>query len=88
MPNPLFTTDDLIRILRESAGIDEAGSLDGPALDSSFEDLGYDSLALMETSSKIKREFGVELPEEQMALDRTPKALVNAVREALAAVAS
>lgn len=83
-----FTIDDLVRILRESAGVDEAAPLDGAALDASFEDLGYDSLALLETSSRIKREFGVELLDELLTIDRTPNALVDNVREAQASLTS
>jgi minimal PKS acyl carrier protein len=71
-----FTIDDLKRIMRESAGEDDSGTLDGDVLDSSFEELGYDSLALMETTSRIERALSVTLPEEDMADVSTPRDLL------------
>jgi act minimal PKS acyl carrier protein len=69
-----FTMDDLRKVMRESAG--EDGTLDGDVLDSSFEELGYDSLALMETTSRIERALSVTLPEEEMADVSTPRDLL------------
>jgi act minimal PKS acyl carrier protein len=69
-----FTMDDLKKVMRESAG--EDGALDGDVLDSSFEELGYDSLALMETTSRIERALSVTLPEEEMADVSTPRDLL------------
>jgi act minimal PKS acyl carrier protein len=69
-----FTMDDLKKVMRESAGEDSA--LDGDVLDSSFEELGYDSLALMETTSRIERALSVTLPEEEMADVSTPRDLL------------
>ena len=66
--------DDLKKVMRESAG--EDGALDGDVLDSSFEELGYDSLALMETTSRIERALSVTLPEEEMADVSTPRDLL------------
>ena len=63
---PEFTIDDLKRIMRECAGEDESAGLDGDILDKSFDELGYDSLALLETASRTEREFHVKLPEEEL----------------------
>ncbi|HEX5404390.1 MAG TPA: acyl carrier protein [Pseudonocardiaceae bacterium] len=71
-----FTMDDLRKIMRESAGEDGSGTLDGDILDNSFEELGYDSLALMETTSRIERALSVTLPEEDMADVSTPRDLL------------
>ncbi|MFD5756102.1 acyl carrier protein, partial [Streptomyces sp. NPDC127044] len=49
-----FTLDDLRRILQEGAGVDEGVDLDGDILDEPFEVLGYESLALLETGSRIE----------------------------------
>ena len=68
-----FTFDDLKRIMRECAGEDEQLNLDGHnVLNLSFEDLGYDSLALMETTSRIEDALDVRLPEDEMAGIATP----------------
>lgn len=73
--------DDLRRILVECAGEDETGSLDGDILDVPFADLGYDSLALMETASRIKQEFGVVILDEDIATVETPRVLLGIVSD-------
>ncbi|MFJ8535821.1 acyl carrier protein [Streptomyces sp. NPDC093591] len=77
-----MTIDDLRRILTECAGMDEGVNLDGDILDTSFTDLGYDSLALMETASRIKEEFGVRISDEEIAVVETPRLLLEAVAQA------
>ncbi|TDD76621.1 acyl carrier protein [Actinomadura rubrisoli] len=76
-----LTLDELKDALRTAAG--EAGTLDGTPdiLDAPFPDLGYDSLAIMETTAQVERRFGVKLPEEEAAELETPReylAFVNA----------
>ncbi|MFJ4342469.1 acyl carrier protein [Streptomyces sp. NPDC088915] len=83
MSEQVFTLDDLTRILREGAGANDATALDGDILDTDFEALGYDSLALLETGGRIEREFGVTLEDEVFTDNRTPRALVEAVNETL-----
>ncbi|AZQ74569.1 acyl carrier protein [Streptomyces luteoverticillatus] len=78
-----FTIDELIRIMRECAGEDEAGDLTPDVADQDFDLLGYDSLALMATASRVEREHGLRLPEEEMAEIRTPAAFVALVNEEL-----
>lgn len=82
-----FTVTDLARILRAAAGEDEALDLDADILELSFADLGYDSLAVMETSSRVEREFGVLLPEEEMSDIETPVQFIAFVNEQLSAKA-
>ncbi|WP_330290078.1 acyl carrier protein [Streptomyces sp. NBC_00576] len=78
-----FTVDDLKRILREGAGADEGVDLDGDILDTDFESLGYESLAMLETGSRIEREFGVMLDDDAVTDARTPRALIEAVNGVL-----
>ncbi|MGY6653673.1 acyl carrier protein [Amycolatopsis sp. TRM77291] len=73
-----MTLEDLKRILIDCAG-DDPGGLDGEILDTPFEDLGYDSLALMESAARIKRDFGVDLPEDDVAEVETPRDLLELV---------
>ncbi|MFC3350725.1 acyl carrier protein [Streptomyces echinoruber] len=77
-----MTLEDLRRILAECAG--EGDFLDPRVdiADTSFTDLGYDSLALLETAARIEQEFGVSLPEDLIATLDTPRSLLAAVREA------
>ncbi|CAD5931321.1 acyl carrier protein [Streptomyces cyaneofuscatus] len=82
-----FTIDDLKRILFEGAGADESAALGGDILDTDFENLGYDSLALLETGGRIEREYGITLDDEVLNDNRTPRALVEAVNDNLRRVA-
>ncbi|MFJ8753426.1 acyl carrier protein [Streptomyces sp. NPDC102441] len=86
MTTNAFTLDDLRRILLEGAGADERVDLDGDILDVQFEALGYESLALLETGSRIEREYGIVLDEDLLTDADTPRALVTAVNEHLLAV--
>lgn len=72
-----MTLDDLRRILSESAG-SEGGQLDGDILDTTFTELGYDSLALLETTAVIQQEYGVEVPDKVV----TPRDLLDSVNGA------
>ncbi|WP_326599893.1 acyl carrier protein [Streptomyces sp. NBC_01803] len=79
-----LTIEDLRRILREAAGEVESVDLDGDILDLTFEELGYDSLALLETGSRIEREYGIALEETSVADVETPGALLTVVNKQLA----
>ncbi|MFF7978889.1 acyl carrier protein [Streptomyces sp. NPDC007901] len=85
MPERTFTLDDLRRILLESAGSEEGVDLYGDIEDSEFEELGYESLALLETGGRIEREFGISLDDVNLSDITTPRALVAAVNELLSA---
>ena len=80
-----FTLDDLRRVLREGAGTAEGVDLDGDIAGTEFEELGYESLALLETSGRIEREYGVSLDEDVVTAARTPQAFVDAVNARLSA---
>ncbi|MFG2093682.1 acyl carrier protein [Streptomyces sp. NPDC048612] len=86
--NENFTLDDLRRILREGAGTAEGADLDGDILDAGFEELGYDSLALLETASRIEREYDIALDDSALADARTPRDLLEAVNARLWASAA
>jgi len=73
------TLDDLRRILREAAGAEEGVDLDGDIMDVRFEDLGYDSLALLETASRISHEFGRVLDDDVAVSATTPRELLKLV---------
>jgi act minimal PKS acyl carrier protein len=83
-----FTLDDLKRILLEGAGADESVDLDGAILDTAFEELGYESLALLETGGRIEREYGIVLDDSALTDSRTPRELLQAVNEQLGAPAT
>ncbi|MGW4245268.1 acyl carrier protein [Nocardia sp. NPDC004722] len=74
-----FTLDDLTRILEEGSGAPEGVDLASGILDRTFEDLGYDSLAMLETASRVEREFGVTLEDSTVVDATTPRAFLAAV---------
>lgn len=70
---------DLLRILAEGAGVPEGVELNAEVLDVAFEDLGYDSIAMLETATRISREFGICLDDEDVATAPTPRRLLEVV---------
>ncbi|MFD0691995.1 acyl carrier protein [Actinomadura fibrosa] len=81
-----FTVDDLERLLRASGGGDEHMDFSEDILDEEFSELGYDSLAILEMSALIKREFGVELADEEVAELQTPRQAIDLVNQRAAEV--
>lgn len=74
-----FQLADLRRVLRESAGADEGVDLDGEILDTAFEKLGYDSIALMEAAARISREYGTPIEDDALTTATTPRELLALV---------
>ncbi|ALV30892.1 MULTISPECIES: acyl carrier protein [Streptomyces] len=79
-----FTLDDLRRILLEAAGADESVDLAADIQDTSFEVLGYESIALLETGGRIEREYGIVLDDDDLSEELTPRDLIDAVNAQLA----
>jgi act minimal PKS acyl carrier protein len=80
-----LTFPQLRELVHEAAGDDESITFDEGQLDTTFESLGYDSLAFMETVSRIERAFGVDLPEEDVMGQKTPRALIDFVNDRISA---
>ncbi|MFF0116626.1 acyl carrier protein [Streptomyces prasinus] len=83
MDTQTFTLENLKRILREGAGADESVDFDGDILDADFEELGYESLAILETCGRIEREYGITLDDSVVSDVRTPRRMVEVVNEHL-----
>lgn len=79
-----LTVDGLRDVMRAAAGEDEAIDLRADALDVPFLELGVDSLGLLETVALIKRQYGVEVTDDELADLETPRALLAKVNERLA----
>ncbi|GAA1772271.1 acyl carrier protein [Streptomonospora arabica] len=73
-----FTMEDFTRLLRECAGEAEGTQTDAMA-ETSFEELGYDSIALLEVAARIQQEYGVRIEEEALPDLDTPRMLVDHV---------
>jgi act minimal PKS acyl carrier protein len=77
-----LTLNDLKRVLLEGSGTDEGVDLDADILDTTFDELGYDSLALLETAARISREYRIELDDDATTSARTPRELLDLVNTA------
>jgi minimal PKS acyl carrier protein len=80
----LITLRELEDIMRQYAWEGEWLSFE-QAPDQPFDELGYDSLALLETHSRIKRDYGVKISEDDFGHVRTPQELVDFVNTRLKA---
>lgn len=80
---PLFSSDDLTGIMRECAGLDYAQDLDRSALDISYEEMGFDSLAVLEIQAEIERQLGIRLGEDAVEIRSTPAATITHVNDLL-----
>ena len=76
---PEFTITKLTALLRECAGEDESVDLDADILDTTFEDLGYDSLALFNTVIRIERDHSVVLSDDVVNEAKTPRDLIDRI---------
>lgn len=81
----MMSIDDLRGILVACAGGDDTDAIHGDISGISFDELGYDSLALIETAAKLKRDHGVAIPDEQITEVRTPSDLLNLINDRIAA---
>ncbi|KNB53420.1 acyl carrier protein [Streptomyces caatingaensis] len=72
-----ITLDRLVTVIRECAGDSDEFDLDGDILDVTFEELGYDSLALLEISARLQEEFGATVSETEMETPRITLRLLN-----------
>ncbi|HEX4727393.1 MAG TPA: acyl carrier protein [Jatrophihabitans sp.] len=84
MQKRTFDLSDLSRILRVAAG--SKTEIVAELANERFEDLGYDSLALLETSGRIEREYDIALEDSTISDAYTPALLVETVNRQLAAV--
>ncbi|HZU56491.1 MAG TPA: acyl carrier protein [Actinocrinis sp.] len=73
----------LTRLLRESAGVEEGVDLDGEdVLDTPFVEIGYDSLALLQVTGRIRREYGIDLPDDAVSDAETFRSLLEMIQSA------
>jgi act minimal PKS acyl carrier protein len=80
----LITLRDLEDIMRQYAWEGDWLSFE-QAPGQPFDELGFDSLALLETHSRIKRDYGVEISDDDFDRVKTPQDLVEFVNTRLKA---
>ena len=76
-----LTISELIDLLRECAG--DTSRLRGDILDVAFDDLEYDSLAILQITGRIEREYAVTLDEDAVSEAETPREYLDLVNGAL-----
>lgn len=77
MKTTTITADDVLETLRTCAGEPERPIPSGSLDDVTFEQLGYDSLALIEAATRLEDQFGVRIPDEDLPLFKTFGQLVD-----------
>lgn len=83
MDNKTLTLEDFQRIMLAAAGGDGIDFIANS--EQEFEDLGYDSLALLEAGGRIEREFGISLDDSVLTGSTTPRSFVDAVNGVITA---
>lgn len=78
-----ITFDDLTRIISVSVGVADGTPLTTDTIHVPLCDLGYDSLALLETVSRIEREYGIALDESVASADLSAAQLLATVNQAV-----
>ncbi|KOX34147.1 hypothetical protein ADK67_04045 [Saccharothrix sp. NRRL B-16348] len=74
--------DTLTAVLRKVAGEDDNVDLaTDVSPDTSFDDIGFDSIALLEVLNLLKREHGVLLDDDVLEHAKTPAALLDVIEE-------
>ncbi|POM22829.1 Actinorhodin polyketide synthase acyl carrier protein [Actinomadura rubteroloni] len=71
-----MTGEQLLTILADCSGNRDLTDPGTDALHRTFEELGLDSLAVMESATRVEREFGVALPDERIVDLAGPAALL------------
>ncbi|MGV9564722.1 acyl carrier protein [Streptomyces sp. NPDC003480] len=77
---------ELTTLLRDCAGVDEGVDLDGDVLDVPFDELGYDSLAVLQVTGVIERDYDIQLSDDTVAEATTPRLLLEFINHQLNAV--
>jgi act minimal PKS acyl carrier protein len=75
--NQTFTLDELRELMQACAGVEDDIDLSADIDDIEFEELGYDSLAVLEVASHVQRKYGVPMPDECVEYMKTPRLAVE-----------
>ncbi|MEU4711967.1 acyl carrier protein [Nocardia salmonicida] len=83
MADKQLTMEEFQEIMFAAVGGDGVNFVSGS--EQEFDDLGYDSLALLEAGGQIEREFGISLDDAVLTGAKTPRSFVDAVNNAIVA---
>lgn len=80
-----FVLPDLERVMAACVGTENVGSLDAAALDTPFDELGLDSLAVYEVVTRLQDELSLSISDDEIETSRTPRLLIELVNDRLGA---
>jgi act minimal PKS acyl carrier protein len=72
-----FTVDDLRQVVREVAGADAGVDVEGAAPSATYEEIGLDSLAVLEITARLTQRTGREIPEGLVEKETSLQATVD-----------
>lgn len=78
-----MTINALVGILTSAAGEEAPIGAGDHILDAQFTELGYDSIALLETAARIEQEYGIKFDDDAVTSATTPRLLIAAVNDRL-----
>ena len=81
----MFTADALREIMKACAGPGEHPEFEGDFIDAPYEELGFDSLAVLQLATRIQQDLGVPFPDSAVAEMVTPRNVLNYVNAQMAA---
>jgi act minimal PKS acyl carrier protein len=76
-----YRADQLTSLMISAAGKPEGGQQDGQLLNTTFTELGYDSLAVLEITGRIHKTWGIDIPESMAPDLQTPRLLLEYVNK-------
>lgn len=79
-----FTLADLATTIQKCLGNGEGGRVGPDNLDTTFADLGYDSLAVYELMTRLQDDTGVPISDEEIETIETPRQVLEFVNSRLA----
>lgn len=81
---PHFTVDELETIMSRCTGGDDVYRLGESELDTTFPDLSFDSLAVLELATRIQQDYRMPFPDEAVERMKTPRDVLHYVNDRLA----
>ncbi|WP_214410570.1 acyl carrier protein [Sphaerisporangium fuscum] len=76
---------DQLRTIMRGCGVAESTDLDGEILDLTFEQLGYDSLAVLEIQGQLEQRYGVLMTDDALEKTRSPREMLEFVNNLITA---
>ena len=78
-----FGLDDLRKIMEQVSDEDDELNLDGDIAEQPFDELGLDSLGVLDLMTRIQQDWHVAVPDEVISTARVPQDVVDFVSQRL-----